>query len=110
MTPDNPYAPYLAMTSQGYRMLEGMRQRAREGVVPEPAELKEARRRAHANVQALAAFLGIERDDQAETAVDQAGLEAYEQAMGLCMDLTRFSLDLTRTYGPAYLVLPGDVE
>ena len=108
MAQENPYAAFLARTHEGYEALEDLRQRALGGRVPEPEELREARRRAHANVQALAAFLGIEADDQSETAVDQAGLEAYEQAMNLCMDLTRFSLDLTRAYGPAYLVLPGD--
>lgn len=109
MSPEDPYQAYQAATAQGRAQLAAMRRQALAGQVPQPAELEAARTRAHANVQALAAFLEID-GHQDEAAVDQAGLLAYEEAMELCLELTRFSLDLTRTHGPAYLVLPGEAQ
>jgi len=83
-----------------------MRAQARDGQPPDPAELRAVLGAAQARARALAAGLGLEQRPGPQA--DPEGLEAYEEALLLCMDLTLWGLELVRGHGPAYLPLPGE--
>jgi len=104
MSPDNPYRPFLVQIADTTNRLEELKRQNAQGRLFQPADLQGVLDQARATVGQLAAFLGIDQPDLSDQAVDQAGLEVYDQAMEACMAITRLSLDMARLHGPSYLV------
>ena len=106
MAHENPYSGFLQRITDNNGLLGKLRQRTSDGEKIKPEQLKEAYRLAHSTVTDLASFLGIDNPGSVEEPVDSAGLDAYDQAVETCMNITRFSLDLARLHGPAFLIIP----
>ena len=94
---------------QGEERLAALRAAAADGRPPSPAELAGLRGVAQTQARELALALGLDRGPRMAAEADPAGLAVWERTLGLCLALTAFGLELTRTWGPDYLPPPeGD--
>ena len=101
MIESDSYGPFLTEIETGRRILNQMRLDCQKGAPPSPRELKAAANRARRNFSALAGFLGLDR--KRRPSLGEAGVLVFNQAVDLCRDFARLSLDLSRGQGPAYL-------
>lgn len=106
MVHQNPYDGFLRRIRQNNELLDDLKQRNQSGEKLKPEQIKGAYNQAHGTVTDLAGFLGIDNAGTEDEAVDQAGLDAYDQAVETCMNVTKLSLDLARLHGTAYLIIP----
>ncbi len=106
MAYENPYNGFLKRITDNNGLLDKLRQRTSDGEKIKPEQLKDAYGFAHSTVTELASFLGIDKPGGNDEAVDSAGLDVYDKAVDTCINITKFSLDLARLHGPAYLIIP----
>lgn len=106
MVHDNPYNGFLQRITANNNLLDSLRQLTSGGEKITPAQIKDAYKQAHSTVTELASFLDIDKAGTEDEAVDKAGLDAYDQAVETCMNITKLSLDLARLHGTAYLIIP----